>query len=36
VVAKLGPDGAVAIFNSAGSTHVVVDVVGYFAADTTG
>ncbi|MFM7537200.1 MAG: DUF1501 domain-containing protein [Acidimicrobiales bacterium] len=33
VVAKLGPDGAVSIFNSAGTTHVVVDVVGFFAAD---
>lgn len=30
VVARLGPDGRVAIFNSAGSTHVIVDVLGFY------
>jgi hypothetical protein len=30
VVAKLGADGSVSIFNPAGSTHVVVDVEGWF------
>lgn len=30
VVAKLGADGAVDIFNATGSTHVVVDVEGWF------
>ena len=33
VVAKVGGDGRVAIFNHQGSTHVVADVVGYFATD---
>jgi hypothetical protein len=32
VSAKLGADGKVAIYNNAGSTHVVVDVVGWFSA----
>jgi uncharacterized protein (DUF1501 family) len=31
VVAKLGADGSIAVFNSAGRSHVVADVVGYFA-----
>jgi len=31
VIAKVGADGKVAIFNSAGSTQVVVDVYGWFA-----
>jgi hypothetical protein len=30
VLAKVGTGGQVSIFNSAGGTHVVVDVVGYF------
>ena len=30
VVAKLGADGTVSIFNSAGATHVVIDVEGWF------
>lgn len=30
VIAKVGADGAVALFNSAGAQHLVVDVVGYF------
>lgn len=32
VLAKVGAGGQVSIFNSAGSTHVVADVVGYFSA----
>ena len=30
VIAKLGADGAVALFNSAGTVHLLADVVGYF------
>jgi hypothetical protein len=30
VVVKLGADGKVAIFNGAGSTDVIVDVVGWY------
>ena len=30
VIAKVGADGAVAMFNSAGRLHLVADVVGYF------
>jgi N-acetylneuraminic acid mutarotase len=30
VIAKIGADGAVALFNSAGSTDVVADIVGWF------
>jgi hypothetical protein len=30
VIAKVGSDGAVALFNSAGSTDVVADIVGWF------
>jgi Bacterial Ig-like domain (group 3) len=30
VIAKLGTGGAVSLFNSAGTSHLVVDVVGYF------
>ncbi|HVL07096.1 MAG TPA: hypothetical protein VM388_13985 [Acidimicrobiales bacterium] len=33
VVAKVGADGKVAIYNNAGSTHVVADVVGWFGRD---
>lgn len=32
VAAKLGPDGRVSIFSSAGDTHVLGDVVGYWTA----
>ena len=32
VLAKVGAGGQVSIFNSAGTTHVVADVVGYFSA----
>lgn len=31
VVAKVGPDGKVSVFNHAGDVHVVVDIVGWFA-----
>ncbi len=30
VIAKVGGDGAVAMFNNAGSVHMIADVVGYF------
>jgi len=33
VVARLGTDGAMRIYNNAGSTQVVVDVVGYYTAN---
>lgn len=33
VIAKVGADGKVNIFNSSGSSHVVVDVLGYFVND---
>ena len=33
VVAKVGADGKVAFYNNAGSTHVVVDVLGWFPGD---
>jgi hypothetical protein len=36
VLAKVGANGQVSIFNSFGSTHVVVDVVGFFSATGTG
>ena len=32
VLAKVGADGQVSIFNSGGDTHIVADVVGYFSA----
>ena len=32
VICKVGTDGAVGLFNSAGTVHLIVDVVGYFAA----
>ena len=32
VIAKVGVDGAVAMFNSSGTTHLIADVVGYFTA----
>ncbi len=30
VVAKVGADGKVAVYNNTGSTHVVLDVVGWY------
>lgn len=30
VTVKLGPDGAIALYNFAGSTHLIVDVVGFY------
>ena len=33
---KIGADGKVAVFNSAGSTHVILDVVGYFSTTARG
>ncbi len=30
VMAKIGADGAVALYNSAGAVHLIADVVGYF------
>jgi len=30
VIAKVGSDGAVAMYNSAGAIHLLADVVGYF------
>ncbi|MDP1806637.1 MAG: hypothetical protein Q8K72_15780, partial [Acidimicrobiales bacterium] len=35
VVAKVGANGKVTVYNSVGSTHVVFDVVGWFAAGAT-
>lgn len=35
VVAKVGADGKVAVYNNAGTSHVIVDVTGWFS-DTTG
>ena len=32
VIAKVGANGQISIFNSAGTTHVVADVIGYFSA----
>ena len=32
VVAKVGADGKVAVYNNAGSTHVILDVVGWYSA----
>lgn len=36
VIARVGVDGSVAFFNSSGSTHVVVDVAGWFPAPPNG
>jgi hypothetical protein len=33
VMAKVGADGKVAVYNDAGTTHVVLDVVGWFGTD---
>jgi hypothetical protein len=30
VIAKVGADGKVAVYNDAGSAHVVLDVVGWY------
>ena len=35
VVAKVGPDGAIALYNNSGATDVIVDVVGWFLDDAT-
>jgi hypothetical protein len=32
-MAKVGADGKVSVYNNAGTTHVVLDVVGWFGAD---
>ena len=32
VIAKVGADGSISIYNAAGNTHVIVDVAGWFAA----
>jgi hypothetical protein len=34
VVGRLGTDGGVEVFNSAGKTNIVIDVFGYFVGDT--
>jgi hypothetical protein len=34
VIAKVGPDGRVCVANAAGTTHVIADVVGWFATGT--
>ncbi len=36
VFAKIGVDGKIAVYNSTGSTHVLVDVVGWFATTARG
>ena len=33
VIAKLGPDGKLSIFNNAGNSHIVVDVLGWYSGD---
>jgi hypothetical protein len=33
VVVQLGPDGAIDFFNMAGSTHLIVDLLGYYTGD---
>jgi hypothetical protein len=30
VIAKIGTDGSISIYNIAGSTHVIVDISGWF------
>jgi hypothetical protein len=35
VLVKVGPDGRVVLYNNAGSTHVIVDVAGWYGADGT-
>ena len=30
VIAAVGPDGKICLFNSAGSTHVIVDLMGWY------
>ena len=34
VVAKVGQNGQISLFNSAGATHLVADIVGYFPGST--
>jgi len=34
VIAKIGADKKISIFNNSGNTHVIVDVVGYFIGDS--
>ena len=36
VMAKVGPTGRVSFFNSGGTTHYVVDLLGYFVTDGSG
>lgn len=36
VLARVGTNGKISIFNSAGSTHVIVDVLGCFSTDANG
>jgi hypothetical protein len=36
VLARIGPDGRINIYNNSGSTHVVVDVIGAFADNASG
>ncbi|MEQ1872100.1 MAG: DUF1501 domain-containing protein [Ilumatobacteraceae bacterium] len=36
VLARIGAEGKISIFNSSGSTHVIVDVLGCFSAEATG
>lgn len=36
VIAGVGGEGKVSIYNNAGSTHVVVDITGYFVDDSSG
>jgi hypothetical protein len=35
VIAQVGPDGAVAIYNAAGHTHVIADILGWFPTTNT-
>jgi hypothetical protein len=34
VIAKVGADGSISVFNSAGNTHVVIDITGWYASST--
>jgi len=31
IIAKIGTDGSISIYNNSGSTHVIVDIFGGFA-----
>ena len=35
VIAQVGPDGAIAIYNAAGHTHVIADILGWFPTTNT-